>query len=218
MFQDNNVIFEFRGPFGVPVQIGSSIMLLVMVFLFFGSNATQIYYNAIFLALLIGSIFLHELGHAWGTIVQGIPVRRIMIYGGGGFCERSRSASVKQDELIVAMGPIVNLVIWALASLSLPYLPAGQLMWAVNTLAWINLFLAGFNMIPVMPLDGGKLFQFALMRIMSPGMATRVSGGVGLVIAVLWIPMMMLSYFTFGLVLFFIPPIGLHLQMLRRKI
>ena len=66
------------------------------------------------------------------------------------FCERSRSASVKQDELIVAMGPIVNLVIWALASLSLP--------------------------------------------------------------------MMALSYFTFGLVLFFMPPIGLHLQMLRRKI
>jgi len=70
--------------------------------------------------LLTGSIFLHELGHAWGTIVQGIPVRRIMIYGGGGFCERSRSASVKQRELIVAMGPIVNLVIWAFASLSLP--------------------------------------------------------------------------------------------------
>lgn len=218
MFQDNKVIFEFRGPFGVPVQIGSSIMLLVMVFLFFGSSAVQIYYNAIFLILLIGSIFLHELGHAWGTIVQGIPVRRIMIYGGGGFCERSRSASVKQDELIVAMGPIVNLVIWSVASLSLPYLPAGQLLWAASTFAWINLFLAGFNLIPVMPLDGGKLFQFALMRIMSPGMATRVSGGVGLVIAVLWIPMMMLSYFTFGLVLFFMPPIGLHLQMLRRQI
>jgi len=35
----SKVIFEFRGPFGVPVQIGSSIMLLVMVFLFFGSSA-----------------------------------------------------------------------------------------------------------------------------------------------------------------------------------
>ncbi len=218
MLHDSKVIFEFRGPFGVPVQIGSSIFLLVLLFMSFSSSATQIYYNAIFLAMVIGSIFLHEMGHAWATLIQGIPVRRIMIYGGGGFCERTRSASVKQDELIVAMGPIVNLAIWAVASLAWPYMPEGQLMWAVNMLAWINLFLAAFNMIPVQPLDGGKLFQFLLLRFLSPGMATRIAGGVGLVIAVLWIPAMVLAYIKLGFLLFFFPPIGLHLQMLRRKL
>ena len=218
MFGSSKVIFEFRGVFGVPVQIGSSILLLVLLFLSFGSSGTQLFYNAIFLGLVLGSIYLHELGHAWATLIQGIPVRRIMIYGGGGFCERTRSATPRQDELIVAMGPIVNLTIWAVASLVWPYMPEGVLMWAVNLLAWINLFLAIFNMIPVQPLDGGKLFHLVLLRFMSPGMATRIAGGVGLVIAVLWIPAMILAYTKLGFLLFFFPPISLHWQMLRRKL
>ncbi|WP_428548482.1 metalloprotease [Profundibacter sp.] len=156
MFGSSKVIFEFRGFFGVPVHIGSSILLLVLLFLSFGTSAAQLLYNAIFLGLIIGSIYLHGLGHACATLIQGIPVRRIMIYGGGGFCERTRSATPRQEELIVAMGPIVNLTIWAVASLIWPYMPEGLLMWAVNLLAWINLFLAIFNMIPVQPLDGGK--------------------------------------------------------------
>lgn len=216
MFNESKVIYEFRGPFGVPVQIGSSILLLFLVFLSFGSGPTALYYDLIFLALVIGSIFLHELGHAWGCLVQGIPVRRIMLYGGGGFCEPVRSISARQDELVVAMGPIVNLTLWAVASLLLPYLPGGQFAWAVSMLAWINLFLALFNLLPVMPLDGGKLFQLALIRVLPPVLATRIAGGVGLTIAVFWVPMMVLSYFTLGLVLFFIPPIGLHWQMVRR--
>jgi len=215
MFGSSNVIFQFRGVFGVPVQIGSSIVLLVLLFLSFGTSTAQLLYNAIFLGMIIGSIYLHELGHAWATLVQGIPVRRIMIFGGGGFCERSRSATAGQEELIVAMGPIVNLGIWAVASLIWPYMPEGLLMWAVHLLAWVNLFLAIFNMIPVQPLDGGKLFHLLLQRFISPDMATRVAGGVGLAISVLWIPAMYLAYTKLGFLLFFIPPVGLHWQMLR---
>lgn len=218
MFSDTNPIFEFRGPFGVPIQIGQSIIILFLIFVSFSSGVTAMIYDLSFLGLLIGSIFLHEIGHAWGSLVQGIPVRRIMLYGGGGFCERGRSASRYEDELIVAMGPIVNLTIWAIASLISPYLPYGNLAWAVDTLAYINIFLALFNLLPVMPLDGGKLFQLLLMRFLNPGIATRISGGVGLFIAILWIPMMALSYLVFGLVLFFMPPIGLHWQMVRRAV
>jgi Zn-dependent protease len=218
MFGSSKVIFEFRGVFGVPVHIGSSILLLVFLFLSFGTGTAQLLYNTIFLGMIIGSIYLHELGHAWATLVQGIPVRRIMIYGGGGFCERTRSATPRQEELIVAMGPIVNLSIWAVASLIWPYMPEGLLMWAVNLLAWINLFLAIFNMIPVQPLDGGKLFHLLLLRFTSQAMAMRIAGGVGLVISVLWIPAMYLAYTRLGFLLFFFPPIGLHWQMLRRKL
>jgi Zn-dependent protease len=165
--------------------------------------------------MLIGSIFLHEVGHAWGCKVQGVPVRRIMIHGGGGFCEHARSPSYEQQELIVAMGPIVNLVIWALASLAAPMMAPGIAQWAVFWLAWINLFLALFNLLPVHPLDGGKLFQLFLLRFLPAGTATRISGGIGLIIAVLWIPGMVWLYFNIGLVLFFFPPVRMHLQMLR---
>ncbi len=217
MFGSSNVIFQFRGVFGVPVHIGSSILFLVLLFLSFGTSAAQLLYNTIFLAMIIGSIYLHELGHAWATLIQGIPVRRIMIYGGGGFCERTRSATPRQEELIVAMGPIVNLTIWAIASLIWPYMPEGLLMWAVNLLAWINLFLAIFNMIPVQPLDGGKLFHLLLLRFTSQALAMRIAGGVGLVISILWIPAMYLAYTKLGFLLFFFPPIGLHWRMMNGK-
>ena len=220
MFNNDNPIYEFRGPFGVPVQIGGSFILLFFVFVSFNHGPREMMYDLAFLGLLVGSIFLHELGHAWGCLIQNVPVRRIMIYGGGGFCERTRSATRYEQELIVAMGPIVNLVIWAVASLSLPFLTAngsyGNLAWTLETLAYINIFLAIFNLLPVHPLDGGKLFQLLLMRFLKPSSATRISGGVGLLFSVLWIPMMVFTYTQFGLVLFFIPPFGLHLQMLRR--
>ncbi|MBM7066136.1 site-2 protease family protein [Actibacterium sp. 188UL27-1] len=216
MFSEANPLFEFRGPFGVPVQVNPSIVLLVLLFVAIGGSADMMAFDLLFVAMLIGSIFLHELGHAWGCLIQGVPVRRIVLHGGGGFCEHRHAVTAEQDELIVAMGPIVNLTIWAVAGLMLPYTSGGMVTWAVATLGWMNLFLAVFNLIPVMPLDGGKLFQLLLMRFTTASLATRISGAVGLVIAILWIPAMVLSYMYVGLVLFFIPAIALHWQMLRQ--
>jgi stage IV sporulation protein FB len=81
----------------------------------------------------------------------------------------------------------------------------------------MNLFLALFNLLPVHPLDGGKLFQLALMRALPTRTAIRISGGVGLVLAVLWLPGMLWLYFNVGLVLFFFPPIKAHFDMARLK-
>lgn len=213
MFGTGTPIFQFRGPFGVPIEIHSSTLLLVMVFIGFGSSVDQLMYSATFVAMLIGSIFLHELGHAWGNLVQGVPVRRIVIFGGGGFCESKRAGSRQEQELIVAMGPIVNFAIWATASLIAPYMGNPTLIWALFALAQINLFLGLLNMLPVHPLDGGKLLQLAMMRFMSQRQATKVSGIIGLIIAVLWIPAMIYCFLTIGLVLFFIPSIRGHWEM-----
>ncbi len=215
MFQNSNPIFEFRGPFGVPVQIGSSLIFLILIFVSLGQSSGDMLTQMIFLGLLVVSIFLHELGHAWGCLVQGVPVRRIMIHGGGGFCQHAGGTTPYQEELIVAMGPIVNLAIWAIASLVAGQLEFGYLAWGLSLLAYINLFLGLFNLLPVLPLDGGRLFHLALLRVMSPPMATKLAGGVGVVMAVVWIPMMIFLYLQMGFVLLFFPPIRLHWQMLR---
>lgn len=216
MLRNDQPLFSFNGPFGVPVQIGATILLLPLIFISFG-NLDTLHYDLVFVAMLIGSIFLHELGHAWGCHIQGVPVRRIMLHGGGGFCEQTRAATFRQQELIVAMGPIVNLAIWAVASLLYPMVEVGMAGWALYWLAQMNLFLALFNLLPVHPLDGGKLFQLGLLRFLPATLATRISGGLGLVLAVLWLPGMLWLFFNVGLVLFFFPPIKLHLQMLRLK-
>ncbi len=216
MFRDDVALFEFRGPWGVPVQIGSSILFLVLVFVSFGASPQELAYDVAFLILVLVSIYLHELGHAWGSLIQGLPVKRIMLYGGGGFCERSSAATPYEEELLVAMGPIVNAVIWALAVLIGPLLPEGGVAWAVEMLGMINFFLLVFNLMPVMPLDGGKLFHLMMLRLMRPDWAMRVAGAVGLIVALAWVPMMIVSFFSLGFVLLFIPPIALHWEMVRR--
>ena len=137
-----------------------------------------------------------------------------MIHGGGGYCLPARQPARLQDEFIVALGPIVNLGLWAIASLLVPFMADPLLYWGLSLFALINLFLAVMNMIPVMPLDGGKLFQYGLRRFMDNDQARRVAGGVGVVIAILWIPAMIYFYIYLGFILLFFPSIRVHWQML----
>ena len=209
-------VHAIRGPWGVPIQICASLLFLPLILVDFSAEAYYVFYDLVFVALLVGSILAHELGHAWGSLIQNVPVHRITLHGGGGICERHH-ASAYEQEFIVAMGPIVNLALWATASLLAPlFAPHSEMFWILETLAWINLFLAVFNLLPVQPLDGGKLLQLTLTRLMPDAAATRITGGIGLGIALLWIPLMLTSYLTLDLVLLFLPPIALHWRMLRQ--
>lgn len=227
MLQDDNVVYSFRGPMGVRVDIGQSIAVLLAFLVLLSGGA--IIDSVIFATVLFVSIFLHELGHAWGCKVQGIPVRRILLHGGGGFCERSRSASAYEQELIVAMGPIVNLAIWAIASLiqwwmwsnigeAKPSAFMIEVSYVLWTVIWLNMALVIFNMIPVQPLDGGKLFHLVMLRLTSPQLAQRVTGVVGLILSIAWIPAAIYAYVTFGWILFFLPSIPAHYRMVRGQL
>lgn len=227
MFQDNKVIFSTRGPWGIPVDVGASLGLLCALYLFYTvSGGAGILWPLAFLLTLVGSVFLHELGHAWACHIQDVPVRRIMLYGGGGFCERRRSATRYEQELIVAMGPIVNLTIWAVASLFIHWMLSQTMagnghIWFLDAypyialVAKVNFWLAIFNLLPVEPLDGGKLFFLILARLLPSRVAAKIAAAVGLVIAVLWIPAAILFFLTFGWILFFMPSIRHNWQALR---
>ncbi|MFT6168617.1 MAG: Zn-dependent protease [Celeribacter sp.] len=223
MFNDQSPIHEFRGPWGVPIQIGGSILFILLFYISFSGTPRDIAYDVIFVVILMGSILLHELGHAWGCLIQSVPVRRIMLHGAGGFCERSRSATRYEQELIVAMGPLVTLALWALATLAVDVMHAAELwnanvIWALDTIAWINIYLFVFNMIPLQPLDGGKLFELFLARFMHSALAEKATGIVGIVMIVLWVPMMLLGYAAFGMMLMFIPALGVNWSMATRPL
>lgn len=230
MLHNDNVLFRFHGPFGIEVQIGSSMLWLAGLLVISSMNSiNQLGSALIWIAMLIGSIFLHELGHGWACHVQRVPVRRIMLHGGGGFCERARSASVRQVEFITAMGPIVNLTIWAVTSLLAwyftpswrlggVYTPAPKWVYWLDFAAQINILLFFFNMLPVQPLDGGKLLQLGLRRILPSGTASRLTGWIGFIFALLWFPIAIYMFFTLGWVLFFFPSIRMHWHMAKGRI
>ncbi|KAB7615762.1 hypothetical protein F9L33_03095 [Amylibacter sp. SFDW26] len=219
--QNETPFFEFRGPFGVPVQINPSLIMLFVIIVVIGGG-NDILWSLTFFIMLVISIFLHELGHAWGYLIQGLPVRNITLHGGGGYCQGVHSATPYEEELVVAMGPIVNLILWAVCGLISEFAPAdsyeiAMVLSYLGYFATLNLYLAIFNLIPVHPLDGGKLFHLFAMRLTSYEIATRISGAVGTVLSVLWIPAALWFYFTNGWFLFFFPSIIMHYNMFRNK-
>ena len=220
MFQTGPTLFSVKGLFGVRVDVSQSLVILAGLLLFL-AGLSNILWVGILVAMLLTSIYLHELGHAWGCLIQGVPVTRIVLHGGGGFCEHARSASRHQQELIVAMGPLVNLALWALASLlswwifSSPAMGLDAIGSYLMLFARLNLALFVFNLIPVQPLDGGKLLQLGLLRFLPQKQAIRMAGAVGLVFAVLWWPALIYVSLTFGWLLLFAPPIMLHWHMAR---
>ncbi len=212
---NDGAIFQFRGPWNVPIEFHQSLIFLILIIVGFSFDPETLPYALGFVAILLGSILLHELGHAWGCLVQDVPVKRIVLYGGGGYCEHRRSTTSYEDELIVAMGPIVNLTLWASCSLLEPFVTSPDLSWILTVTADLNLWLALFNLLPLMPLDGGRLFHAVLHRFLPPRAATRITGFVGLIGVFLWVPLMVFAYVSFGFVFLFFPPILRHWHMAR---
>ncbi len=215
MFPVSSPLFAFRGPWGVPVEVNASLLLLPLLLLDFSATSREFAFDLMFFLILVGSIYLHELGHAWGCLIQGVPVKRVVLHCAGGFCERTRSATRYEQELIVAMGPIVTLTLWAVAGLIAPFIADPEIAWVFWTISSLNGFLALLNLMPVNPLDGGKLFALLMHRLFRPRAAIFVSAAVGLICAVAWVPMTIYGYLQFGFVLFFLPSVALHWRMLK---
>jgi len=226
---------------GVPVEVSGSIIFLALIFVGIGAaSAAALQHGAILFAMVIVSIFCHEFGHAWGAKVQGVRVDKVVLHGGGGYCQHA-STGRRATEFIVLMGPLVNLGFWAVASLA-GYVLLGRIDLqragvdgltpeGLENMAWmfqaygyldlfarINLILFVLNLVPVQPLDGGKLLHLGLLRVLPAPTALRIAGAIGLVFALLWLPAMLLLYFTFGWMLLFFPAIKVHWKMAKGEV
>ena len=112
--------------------------------------------------LLFLSVLLHELGHSFAAIAQGIKVRSITLFFLGGVASIERESTTARGGLIVAAaGPLVSLLLAAGlmgASHGATHLwpPLGVL---VSNLGMLNLMLGLFNLLPGLPLDGGLILK-----------------------------------------------------------
>jgi Zn-dependent protease len=146
--------------------------------------------GAITALLLFGSVLLHELGHSLVALRFNIPVRSITLFIFGGVAQiGAEPPSAVAEFLIAVAGPLVSLALAALFYLGQP-LAAGSepLLGLAEYLAYINLALVLFNLIPGYPLDGGRVFR-AVVWAATGDMrrATLVAANVGRAFAVLFI-------------------------------
>ena len=152
-------------------------------------------------ALFCVSLLAHELAHSVVARRHGIRVRGITLFFFGGVAEITSLPKTPGTEFRVAIvGPIMSLALAAgfwLLSLA-PGLPSTMAVpsgWLAST----NLALAGFNLLPGFPLDGGRVFRSIIWQLSgSPRRATPVAAGAGQLVGYSFMAWGLISVFTGG--------------------
>ncbi len=140
-----------------------------------------------FAVLLTLSLLLHEISHALMAKRFGISVRSITLHFIGGVTAiDGEPASPKQEFAISAIGPVTSLGIGGLAFALLQVTPSGLLSFVVGGLAGANLVVGVLNLVPGMPLDGGRVLRAGIWAVTGdPNRAGAAAGWVGRGVAVL---------------------------------
>ena len=179
--------------FGIPVYVSPYWFIIAGVFIVIYANdlsATlsgdmRFVVAAAFVVLLYASVLVHELSHCVVAKSFGLPVRRIVLYPLAGASEIERDAPTPGREFaIAAAGPALNLVLgavgWGLHQVA-PYGVTGVL---IRQLMFANFVVAAFNLLPGLPLDGGRMLRAVIWKVTRrPNPATIAAAWVGRVLA-----------------------------------
>ena len=188
---------------GVPVLIGPSWFLMAAFLTItiaqalVGSLGTsQAYVVGASFAVLLGlSVLLHELGHCFVARAFGLPVRRITIGFMAGATEITEPPQTPGREYAVAVaGPMVSLLLAAVGAGALPLFDASSLTGrVVENVALTNGLIAAFNLLPGLPLDGGRVLRSLVWKINGdPERATWIAAWAGRVVALVIVPLLLL--------------------------
>jgi Zn-dependent protease/CBS domain-containing protein len=116
---------------------------------------------------LFASVLAHELGHSFAAMRQGIKVNSITLFLFGGLAALEKESETPAGAFWVAIaGPLVSFALFALFFTTGQVLSLGGPIGAiVALLAYINLALGAFNLIPGLPLDGGNVLKSIVWKV-----------------------------------------------------
>jgi Zn-dependent protease/CBS domain-containing protein len=137
--------------------------------------------------LLYLTVLLHEMSHALMARRYGLPVRWISLSFLGGMTAIDGDARTPGQEFKIAVvGPLTSIGVGVVALLLTKVLPGGLIGMAVDGVAFANLVIGGLNLVPGLPLDGGRVLRAAIWKgSHNPHRATLVAAYAGRVVAVL---------------------------------
>lgn len=136
---------------------------------------------------LFSSVVVHELGHSVVGMHYGMRIRRITLWILGGMAEFEEiPRRPRAETLMAAAGPLTSVAIagifWGLLRVLPEWIATGQFVFAY--LMYMNLVLAIFNLLPALPLDGGRILRSLLATRMSRLEATEIAGSVSRMVAI----------------------------------
>lgn len=168
------------------------VAMMVGLFVFFFVKGGSVLAAVAGLALVAAAfvcVILHEYGHALMARRFGIPTLDITMYPIGGIARLKEIPRDPRKEFLIAVaGPAVNLAIAFVLFLinnaqSRPMDLASVLgpnPTVLGLLTWINLVMAGFNMLPAFPMDGGRALRALLSARIGHARGTQIAGMVGM--------------------------------------
>jgi Zn-dependent protease/CBS domain-containing protein len=164
-------------PFGIPVYVARSwfVVAAVITYWFAEPVANRVpgignfaYLVAFaFAVLLYLSVLVHELSHSVVALRLGLPVRRIVLHLLGGVSEIEREAPTPGREFLVAFaGPAVSVLLGGLGLVLTLVLDSGTVLQTLAFELTIANFLVGvFNLLPGLPLDGGRVLAAGVWKL-----------------------------------------------------
>ena len=153
-----------------------------------------------FAVLLYASVLLHEISHTLVARAYGLPVRGITLQLLGGVSEIEQEPGSPWREFWVAVvGPLTSLALGGIALLGRMQMDSPPLLaLALFMLAAANLLVGAFNLLPGLPLDGGRVLRALIWGISGkPHLGTIVAAWVGRLVAigVVILPWLLTRYF-----------------------
>ncbi len=181
--------FKLCEIFGISINIHITLFLL---FIFFWSGSITS------LFIILGIFFfvtVHELCHSLVARIFGVKVREITLLPIGGVASMTSSPKKPMHEFLISLaGPLSNIVIVVVFFYPLKAILGEKVLFspyvgesfphAVAYVYWLNLVLAGFNLIPAFPMDGGRIVRALLATKLGIKRATRIAVTIGKVCAV----------------------------------
>lgn len=180
--------------FGIPVRLHFTFILLLIFLVFIGVGDRQSGpATAIYILALFGSVLLHELGHALAARQYGIRTLEIVMFPIGGVARLERMPRARQEFWIAIAGPLVNVLIaavlllwvWRTGTIA-PFAMLGDPTDAnlAQRIAFGNLLLFLFNLLPAYPMDGGRVLRSLIALRRPEDQATQIAAAAGRVLAI----------------------------------
>jgi Zn-dependent protease len=181
--------------FGIPIYVSPYWFLVAAVLVYLYANSldsnvqgelTRYLVSAAFVILLYASVLVHELSHCVVARAFKLAVRRVLLYPLGGFSEIEQEPPTPAQEFLVsAAGPAISLVLAGVAAGLTKLVPDGLPNLLIDQLFRANLLVGIFNLLPGLPLDGGRIFRAGIWKITGKaGTATIAAAWAGRVLAV----------------------------------
>ena len=172
--------FKIGTLLGFRLEISFSFLIILALFMFMNGIVTGL----VLAVVVFTSVVLHELGHAVVARRLGVPILGIELHILGGAAKMARMPKTARDEILIAIaGPGVSFAIGVAGLVA--YFATGWI--GFGTIALINLGLGVFNLLPALPMDGGRVLRAALSQRTGRLRATHVAATVAQVFAILFV-------------------------------